>query len=678
MERTREDVKRLAKTLLEAKGGKEALTRVLARYKATKIAEVEDIDLGVFFDLLSAEYERIFLEKRPLKKFERFKYGRIWSAVEVEKKGKGGKSVREPLRPLLDVEIEMRMFLLFEQGQNPIGGLSRYEHAVLGMQLIWPETSRKPFKINPYSKRMLTAFCQHKFIALAGHASGSKTYTPAAWLIWNYLCDPWNTKGLVTSTTLKDSKGRIWGDIEEFWNAADDYFISIGAGKAPGKLVSSNGTIRYSLNGEETDKAGITLIAGDKSEAAKSEAKVKGFKRTRFIFVVDEMTDLSENLISSAKGNLASNPYFQMIGIGNPASYYDPLGKFCEPLEGYSSVNESIFEWQGKEAYVLRFDGKTSPNVLAGRNIYPGLLGFDTYEEKKRKLGENSPIFYQMYRGFWCPTGSIEAIYSEQEIVSNGADRQAGHGWSWLEPPAIVCGFDPSFTHKGDRASAYFSAVGLNQDRVPTFCFLEYLILEMNVNNPLPKEIQIIRQLASAMEKRGVKVKDLGVDISGSSPFGVLVSQEMGDAFTRVQFGGSPSEMAVSKLDPRPAKEVYDLMVAELWHVGKELISTGQLKGLHPDMIKEMVARTYGTKGKKIWVEPKPEMKKRTGFSPDIADSGFISLLMARKNYGLTSGARAKASTEPRNPNSINNWNDFAMRTSDYSLMAGGDFHYGV
>jgi hypothetical protein len=71
---------------------------------------------------------------------------------------------------------------------------------------------------------------------------------------------------------------------------------------------------------------------------------------------------------------------------------------------------------------------------------------------------------------------------------------------------------------------------------------------------------------------------------------------------------------------------VYDRKVAELWHVAKELLSAGQLKGLHPDMIKEMVARTYGTSNNKIWVEPKTDMKKRIGFSPDCFVAGTMIL----------------------------------------------------
>lgn len=679
MERTREDVKTLATTLRDYAGAA-TLKKALDRIQVSKLSEIEEIELGMAYEVLATEYDNAFLEKHPLKKYERLKYGRIWNPVMIEKKGKGGKVVKEPYRPLLDFEIEMAMYMMYVRKEKPSGGLGMYEHAKRGMEMIWHPKSRKPFTENPYSVRMLKAFCEHSFLALAGHASSGKTYNPAAWAIWNYLCDPWGTKVFVTSTSLKDSKGRIWGDVEELWDAAEDFFLASGIGNAPGKLVKSMGTIRCVLNGKETDKAGITMIAGDNSEAAKTEAKVKGFKRDRVILICDEMTDLSENLLNSAEGNLNSNHNFQMIGIGNPASYYDPLGKMCEPKEGWATVNETMFEWQGKRAYVIRFDAKTSPNVLARRNIYHGILPYEKYDEAKNTLGEHSPTFYQMYRGFWCPTGAIESIYTENEIILYGADKPCNNGWHWSGIPAWVWGLDPAFKNGGDDAVLTLGKVGNVAGKLhKVFERAETITIKTDVNLMeggaiVPRDVQVMREVARILGQRKIPLENGAIDVSGAASFGSHFSSIVGAGWIPVEFGGSPSDLPTSNIDKRPAKEVYTRMVAELWHVGKELLRNGQIRGLDPDTINQMVARTYETKNGKIRVQPKEEMKKITGKSPDRADSLFICIFAARKRFDLVSKDAPKTTPEE---NGQSNWNAFVERMQ-IGTFAGQEFHYGV
>jgi hypothetical protein len=81
--------------------------------------------------------------------------------------------------------------------------------------------------------------------------------------------------------------------------------------------------------------------------------------------------------------------------------------------------------------------------------------------------------------------------------------------------------------------------------------------------------------------------------------------------------------------------------MSEIWYVGKELIRSGQLKGLDPDTVTEMCARTYDEKNGKVVVEPKDKMKKRTKKSPDRADSLFVTLHLARMRHNLKSTEKA-------------------------------------
>lgn len=219
---------------------------------------------------------------------------------------------------------------------------------------------------------MLKAACEGKYIGIAGSRSSGKSLTFALWGIVNFLAAPNETKVIITSTSLKDSRGRIWGDVEAYWQAAAA--VMGGEAALPGELVSSQGLIRQRSNGQQSDKYGLVLIAGEKSREKESIGKLIGFKANRMILIADEMPELSESLIIAAESNLSANAEFQFIGLGNPASYYDPFGMLCEPIDGWASINDSMEEWQTKRGICLRFDGERSPNILAGQNLYPWMF----------------------------------------------------------------------------------------------------------------------------------------------------------------------------------------------------------------------------------------------------------------------------------------------------------------
>lgn len=678
MERSKDDLRKLA-GLLKELGGLNALKDILKSYSSSSITDLPEGELELVYGEALALYERLELQKRPLQKFERWKYGKRWEAVCSSKRDKHGKVTQTPVRPRTDIEIEMRCFLRYEKKFFTPGGLGRYEHCKRGIEMIWYPGSRKPCTFNPYAERMFQAFCSdHQFIAFAGHSSGGKTFNPAVWAVWNFLCAPTETLVILTSTSLQASRKRIWGDVQNLWNAALEYF----QGDLPGDLISSTGTIRAKVDGVKDEKAGIVLIAGDPSKAEESIGKLIGFKNKRVIFLCDEMPDLADNLTEAAKTNLRNNDWFQMVGIGNPSKLFDAFGKFCEPKSGWPSVTEKDYEWVGVHAFVLRFDAKNSPNVIAAENgdysnPYPGLLKWQDYKAAKEEKAEESPGFYRMYRAWWCPTGSEESIYWESEIATYGANLAAGTRWHWLNPPTFTWGLDPSFKHGGDDAVFTISRVGEDSEtRLKVIEKRETIVINVNVNDPLPKDEQVVMATKKIIHDRGLGVSDGAVDVTGAASFGSLLRREIGDGWIPVEFGGKPSDLPASNTDKRPAYEIYDRMVAELWHVGKELVRNGQIRGLTADVIKEMISRTYELRNGKIRVQPKEEMKKVLGFSCDRGDSFFLSLFAARKKFGLVSKEKSKEIQKSGGIQSA--WAAFQKKNAETSSFHGKTFHYGA
>jgi hypothetical protein len=516
--------------------------------------------------------------------------------------------------------------------RNPVaienGGETREYHFKRIVSALWPDDGPKPFIWHPWAERMLEAACANKYLAVAGCASSGKTDFFAIWAIVNFIVAPYDTMVLVTSTTLKDSRKRIWGSIRDYWQAAPPL---------PGKLVDSVGLIRFEDGtGGTSDKCGITLIAAEKKKEKEAVGKLIGFKNKRVIVIADEMPELSESILEASASNLSLNPEFQFIGIGNPASRFDAFGILAKPKDGWQSISPMEDEWLTERGLCIRFDGEKSPNVMTGKLIYPWIVTQVKLDEAKARFGENSLAYYRMFRGYWAPTGDEDNIYSETEIITAGADKDA----IWLEKPTPVAALDPAFTNGGDRTPVQFGLFGISRDGIPTLMFTHRKLLRDDVTDKKrTRTEQIVQQFREICENEGIDPYNAAYDKSGAGgPFGDVVAMAWSPEVLGVQFGGKASELPVSITDSTLSCDRYVNRVTELWFGAKELIRTGQLKGIDGELAKEMCARKYSTQkgvGLRMVVESKIDMKARTGESPDLADAAMILIELCRQRFGF-------------------------------------------
>jgi len=159
-------------------------------------------------------------------------------------------------------------------------------------------------------------------------------------------------------------------------------------------------------------------------------------------------------------------------------------------------------------------------------------------------------------------------------------------------------------------------------------------------NKAVPRTYQIVHQIIDKCKKLKIKPDNLAVDATGAgAPFCDVLAGEWSDQFLRVQFGGKPSDKRVSMNSQRTGEELYVNRVSELWFVGKEFMRTQQLRGIGPDLAKELTSREYeltkSTNNLKVKIETKPDLKARLGKSPDLADAAMVALDCARQRHGL-------------------------------------------
>jgi hypothetical protein len=139
--------------------------------------------------------------------------------------------------------------------------------------------------------------------------------------------------------------------------------------------------------------------------------------------------------------------------------------------------------------------------------------------------------------------------------------------------------------------------------------------------------------------KAGVLPENAAFDATGAGkPFGDIVAREWSPKVLRVEFGGKASKEPASVSDPTPGFARYANRVTEIWFGAKEMMRSGQIKGINEELAKELCARTYTTKkGEKtlLLAEPKTDMKMRIGKSPDIADAGLMLVTLCKERFSF-------------------------------------------
>tara|TARA_R100001440_G_scaffold24346_6_gene39719 strand:- start:2577 stop:4364 length:1788 start_codon:yes stop_codon:yes gene_type:complete len=518
---------------------------------------------------------------------------------------------------------------------------------------------------HPWAKLMVRAALENKYLAIGGSASSGKSHTMAAWGIINWLCKPQDTLVLMTSTTLREARKRIWGSVMSLLSVIDD---------APIKIRDSIGNAAY-INEKDIliERAGLSLISAEKSKTKEAVGKFIGIKQKRVILIGDELSELSEAILQAGLTNLSKNPEFQLIGMSNPNSRFDAFGVWSTPKNGWDSIDTNIDDewdtkWNGK---YLRLDGEKSPNILAGETIYPWLPTEEKLAEDKALLGVESRGYMRMVRAVFFDSDETTGIYSENELSSSGSLNNV----DWSGHPTNICGIDPAFTNGGDRTILYTAKCGYDTGGQYVIEFGEAIHLNDDATNKaVPRTYQIVKQIKDKCQRLKILPENVAVDATGAGqPFCDVLAGEWSNRFLRVGFGGKASDKRVSANSKMIGSELYVNRVSELWFVGKELMRTRQVFGITSDLAQEITGRNYDmVKGStlRMKIESKPEFKSRFGRSPDLADAAFLALDCARQRLGLVAVDPPEDSTtqNPRRRVTINTLSK-ALQNSETTLM---------
>jgi len=497
------------------------------------------------------------------------------------------------------------------------GELGRYQHLRNAIDRIWNDKFPNTFIWNDWSELLMAEFCEEKWVTVTGPAASWKTTCAAMYGVASWYASPSNTAVICTSSTLDGLRRRVWKEVSRFYRVRPAF----------GNPIQSRNCIQFEKG---SDAAGLFGIAVDKGDVEKAIGKIIGFHSTNMIVVVDEMPYTPEAIVEACVNLQTGSENFEFKGIGNAADQLDPHGRMCEPKLGWDSVSSEFEKWETKRGTCVHLDGLKSPNVLAGRTLYPGMLSQSDIDNTADIYGIDSPQFWQMRRGYWTPEGIQKTILTMPMIVKGRAKEKAVFDVDFLQGASL----DPAF-EGGDRCVLRFGKCG-NEHGKKVVSLGEKIFIQTKNTADDPTHYQIVRQVRQACEERGVPPQFFALDSTGEGGgLASIFQREWSREILCVEFGGRPSKHPVSQTNPKRADQEYDRKITELWYFFRLLVQNEQIRGLDDDTSVEFCRRFWEMKGPYISIETKAKMKERTRKSPDLADNAVIMAELFALRGGL-------------------------------------------
>lgn len=155
-----------------------------------------------------------------------------------------------------------------------------------------------------------------------------------------------------------------------------------------------------------------------------SPERVQGYHAENFLAIIEEATGVSDEVYEAIE-SCATSKNAHILAIANPLR----LSGFF--YEACVDPKNDLLKEQGLRN-TIKVSSLEVPNVIADKEIYPGLATREWVEEKKQKWGEASPMYQARVLGEFpqaaedavIPWETIEAACSEERLAQIRPDEE--------------------------------------------------------------------------------------------------------------------------------------------------------------------------------------------------------------------------------------------------------------
>lgn len=410
------------------------------------------------------------------------------------------------------------------------------------------------------------------------HSTGKSHVAATAICWWLSVHKPGDAFVLTTAPTGAQVKGILWRYIGRMHKR----------GKLPGRV---NLTEWY-VNGE--------LIGLGRKPNDYDPTNLSGYHAPRFLIVIDEACGVSRAIWDALSTLIAGGAHTRVLAIGNPDFAPSEFFDVCRAGSGWNVIPIGCHDTPA-------WTGEAVPD-----DVLSSLISPEWVAEREAKWGRDSALFQAKCLGVFPKQGSPFAVVPHDLAMAcrylelpEGVPHEAGVD--------VAAGGDRTVLRERRGARAGRSVSFTDPDPMRTVGRILETLREWGV--------------------RKVKVDSIGV---GWGVYGA-VREALGSEGVEVvpvNFGEGPG--------PGYEDRFLNLRARVWWEVGREnsRLKTWDLSACGDDVIHELCSPEYvilDSKGK-IKVEPKADVIKRLGVSPDEADALLLAFWEPHSAMSMSPG----------------------------------------
>lgn len=425
-------------------------------------------------------------------------------------------------------------------------------------------------RLTDQQREVIDALVNNKRVAVRSGNGLGKTHLAACTILW-FL---YTRESFILSTgpTASHVRTHLWGNVRKLWNASR---IPLG-----GELLTT--AIRLAPYWEAQ---GI---------ATNDPSNFQGGHAENLLLIFDEAQAVDPEFWEAAE-SMMSGKNARWLVIGNPLEAKGEFYRAFRRPEEWASVTLSALD---------------HPNYKTKDEIIPGATTYEWVEDRRQGWGEDDPRFIARVLGEFPEAG-------DDRVVPIGFLDRCADGDACEEGEGVHLGVDVA------RFGSDETVISVVKDNV--------LLEEIKLANLDGNEVS--GHVIKVAQKNGIgrsSAMRIHVDVIGIGASAVDALKDSGWKVDSVDFSNKQRGIYGEECGPME----FANLRAEMYWAARELL---RLK-------KACVPRKFGTtweelteggysydrKGR-LLVEPKKDIKKRLGRSPDGADAFVLSLARNRR-----------------------------------------------
>lgn len=526
-------------------------------------------------------------------------------------------------------------------------GLGLVGHYLAARKLLWPERYE-----HRWTRLLYEQVFENQIVIASGSASCQKTSHFSEIVLIAYWAFPQTTAVLVSTTTVDKLDSAVFGEIKMLFQKGRSIYSWLAGNVVDHKHAIFTDNIKDDeIRDARKGIIGKACYQGTKWVGLGTYA---GIKQERFWFLCDELQYMEPTFLACIP-NMRSNTGgggLHVLGSGNPN--HDPesqLAIVAEPLGGWTSVEEntktSVWPIKLSGGVCVNLIGPDSPNFDpwdGEGDRYPRLIGKEFERTIAHDYGRNSPTYETQVMG------RMKLALAHSRVITRQLckDHKAHDGAQWEGTNRTrIYAVDPAYGG-GDRCVAGWGEFGPDLHGRMILKLNPPRLIRIDLKKGGSPEEQIAEEVFKETRELGISPDRVFYDSFGKGTVGFAFARKFGfNCPVPVDASAKPTARPVradlyvldEKTGERRLKrcdEHYSKFITEMWFSVRYAIESEQIREMPEDVMLEGTWREYyDVAGGKIEVEPKADMKERSGKSPDLMDWCSILVEGARR-HGFT------------------------------------------